>query len=297
MAAMTDRIYPPDWHFADRPSPSEIQNGDRFPAVLDSAFLGKDVCQNCGTSEGLLYSHFVAATGPMHSFGNRFMHAQLHSAPCPVCRGDALQTWLADNCGLAGLELDNKPALDIRVSDEQPVKGQEAAFKLAFELMAELPEAKTWALFSGDYGRGKTHILCGLVNAARLAGVWSVYTTSEKILARLRETYDPASAIESTAVVRRRFENIPVLVVDELDRVKWTHWAGEQLVAILNERYMHGRATWFASNMGPTALAKEVEPLAALVSRISSGQMVGIAGDDLRPMEQDEMPLPDYLVD
>jgi hypothetical protein len=45
-------------------------------------------------------------------------------------------------------------------------------------------------------------------------------------------------------------------------------------------------------------LAAKVEPLAALVSRISSGYVVVLEGPDLRPAFQPELPeLPEYLHD
>src|SRR3989304_5021578 len=160
------------------------------------------------------------------------------AAPCPVCQGEQLQRWLEQSSGLEGLYLDGKHALDVRVAGEHPLSGQEEAFKIAWALLSELPAPKTWALFSGDYGRGKSHILVGLVNGCRLAGVWAQYVTTEQMLERIRSTYDPMSAVETTAEVRRHFGMVPVLVVDELDRVKWTEWAGERRGALFNQRYL-----------------------------------------------------------
>jgi hypothetical protein len=294
---MSPQIIPPDWVFPQRDKAAAIQVGDRLRVELVDLAIPAGACGNCGGLEQV-FSRLVRSSGPVTYVEGRRIHAELQGAPCPVCQGDALARWLTENCGLAGLHLDDKPALDVRVADQRPSLGQEAAFKYAWALLAELPDPHTWALFTGDYGRGKTHVLAGLVNGCRLAGTWALYTSTEAILERLRRTYDPQASAESTEDVRRRFEDVPVLVVDELDRVKWTDWAGEKLVAILNARYLQRRATWFASNLGPKALAAKVEPLAALVSRISSGYVVVLEGPDLRPAFQPELPeLPAYLTE
>lgn len=280
---MTEIIYPPDWHFSERSHVNHIVIGDLFPVVMFGAG-DKIKCLNCMDQE-FVYCREITRSGPLHWIGNRRFHSNLRSAPCPVCRGDYLGEWLSQNCGLLGMELNDKPALEITIVDVSPSKGQEDAFQAAWNLLAELPMPKTWALFSGEYGRGKTHILAGLVNACRVAGVYALYSKSETILSELKDTFTEGST-KTTDQVRRKFESVPVLVVDELDRVKWTEWAGEQLFAILNARYDRGRPAWFASNLGPTALSEKAEPLAALVSRLSAGIMVAVGGADLRPQQQ-----------
>jgi len=294
---VTQQIVPADWQFTSRKKASDIKTGDRLRVYLPEVVATSGSCGNCLGLEQV-FSRVVRSSGPVTYVDGRKLHVELQQAPCPVCQGEQLQRWLEQSSGLEGLYLDGKHALDVRVASEHPLSGQEEAFKIAWALLSELPAPKTWALFSGDYGRGKSHILVGLVNGCRLAGVWAQYVTTEQMLERIRSTYDPMSAMETTAEVRRHFELVPVLVVDELDRVKWTEWAGEKLVAIFNQRYLEQRSTVFASNLGPQALAKKVEPLAALVSRISSGHVVTVGGPDLRPGYQPGLPeLPGYLHD
>jgi len=290
---MTDKIYPPDWHFSDRSTLQDIVIGDLFPSFIFPSEAAPE-CVNCGDHR-LVYARKITQSGPLHWVNGRRFHARLLSAPCPVCRGEFLAEWLEHNCGLAGLELEGKPALEIRVTEQTPLKGQADAFDVAWSLLSELPTPHSWALFTGQYGTGKTHVLVGLVNACRIARIYALYTKTERILSRLKATFDPGSTVRSDEV-RRRYEQIPVLVIDELDRVKWTEWAGEQLFAILDERYLAGRPTWFASNAGPGALSETSEPLAALVSRMSSGFMVAFTNADLRTPQQQEM-LPDRFIE
>ena len=281
-------IFPPDWHFAHRPAAVALLAGDLIactPEVPRSEIALE--CANC-YDHRFVYARKVERSGPVFWDDARRYHGRLQSAPCPVCRGEYLGQYLLELCGLADLEVDGKPAVDIRLADVSPLRGQDDAFRVARQLLAEIPTPTSWALFCGDYGRGKTHVVMGLVNGARVAGIYARYTTSEQILEALRSSYRDGSPV-STAEIRQRYERVPVLAVDELDRVKWTEWAGEQLFAILDARYLQSKATYFASNLGPKALAEVSEPLAALVSRISAGYMAVLAGPDFRPLMQQSL--------
>jgi hypothetical protein len=289
--------WPPDWVFRHFDQPYQLVPGDLLPVAVSTSatILVHCKCSNCG-DVGYVYARRIGPKGRATWIEDRELRAELIASPCPVCRGDALDEYLAEVSGLAGLVLDGKPMLDIRVSDAKPLAGQEEAFRVAWQLLSELPEPHSWALFSGDYGRGKTHILAGLANGCRVARLRSLYATSEQILAALKATYEDG-ATERTAAVRYRFETMPVLVLDEINRVRWTAWAGEQLFAVLNSRHTSGRATWYGSNLGPSALEQTSEELAALVSRMSSGYMVALTGEDLRPAGRQQMSLPDRFVE
>jgi len=289
--------WPPDWKFRLFDHPRQLVPGDLLPVAIttSAATLAHCECSNCGDIR-YVYGRRIAPKGKITWIEDRELRAEMVAAPCPVCRGDALDEYLAEVSGLAGLVLDGKKMLDIRVAEAKPLPGQEEAFRVAWQLLSEIPDPRSWALFSGDYGRGKSHILAGLANGCRLARIRCLYSTSEQILSALKATYDEGATARTTAV-RYWFEAVPVLVLDEVNRVRWTSWAGEQLFAILNGRYSMGRATWFGSNLGPSALEQTSEELAALVSRMSSGYMVSLTGEDLRPAGRRNGVLPDRFIE
>jgi len=289
--------WPPDWKFTKFDHPRQLVPGDLLPVAVSTSptILAHCACSNCGDIH-VVYARRIGSKGKPTWIEGRELRAELIASPCPVCRGDALDEYLAEVSGLDGLVLDGKTMLSIRIADVKPLPGQDEAFRVAWQLLSELPEPHSWALFSGDYGRGKTHILAGLANGCRLARMRSLYATSEQILSALKATYDDG-ATERTAAVRYRFETVPVLVLDEVNRVRWTTWAGEQLFAVLNARHTGGRATWYGSNLGPSALEQTSEELAALVSRMSSGYMVALTGEDLRPVGRRNGTLPDRFVE
>lgn len=240
-------------------------------------------CLNCGGRD-YVYSWVLTATGPRHYFGpgpKDWRHASLESAPCPVCQGGQRDAFLIALSGLESLVLDGKPAVDLRLSDFRPAPGQVDGVEVARRLLSEVPTPRTSALFFGPYGTGKTHLLCCVVNGLRVAGVTATYTTAEGILRSLRRTFSGGN----TEAVRRQLEGVQLLVVDELDRVKLTDWAGEALFGILNTRYAAGLPTLCATNKTPSELG-ESDTYAALVSRLSAGEMVAVTGEDMRPMAQ-----------
>lgn len=274
-------LYPSAWIFP-APGPDRLPVGALLPVVMQPSPNPRD-CGNCGGHETVFaYKVTDKKWGNVRFIRGELYHLTLISAPCPVCQGNQRADWLLGACGLQGLFLDGKPMIGIRLADVAPGPGQDEAFAAAWGLLAELPQPKTWALFSGAFGRGKTHILAGLVNGCRLADVYAEYTRAELVLAALRDTYDKGATARTSDVIAH-YTSLPALALDELDRIQWTEWSCSQLFSILETRYTLGRATWFGSNLGPSALERLDPTAAALVSRISSGVVAALTGDDLRP--------------
>jgi len=278
---MNSTLYPGTWNFPE-------DSDDRLPlnALIPAAVPpsgGILNCANCG-DVGTVFAKQVTdrISLPLVQVGRHRYHLSLISAPCPVCQGGALEQWLLVNSGLDGLVLEGKPMPEIRVVDTPPAFGQAEAFSAAWQILSELPAPKTWALFSGRFGTGKTHILAGIVNACRLAGLHARYVHSAGILDEIRETFDDRAA-RTTAEVVAEYVRVPLLAVDELDRIRWSEWAETQLFHLLEARYQAGRSTVFASNLGPLELEGIGSTAAAIVSRISSGIVVALTGGDLRP--------------
>lgn len=278
---MNSILYPATWSFGDTAG-DRLSLNALIPAGVPPSGSTAD-CANC-SGYGTVFAKQVTdrISLPLVRLGGHRYHLSIVAAACPVCQGGALKQWLLVNSGLDGLVLEGKPMADIRVAEVPPAFGQGDAFAAAWQILSELPAPKTWALFSGRFGTGKTHILAGIVNGSRLAGVHARYAHSASILDEIRETFDDRAA-RTTAEVVTEYVRVPLLAVDEVDRIRWSEWAETQLFHLLEARYQAGRSTVFASNLGPIELEELGSTAAAIVSRISSGLVVALTGGDLRP--------------
>jgi len=140
-----------------------------------------------------------------------------------------------------------------------------------------------WVYLWGGYGTAKTLILKTAVAEALRADKEAVYARMVDLLDELRAAYDEDKA--SRALVERihYYTALPLLALDEIDRVKETEWARERIFQIIDRRYTSaelGRgATLLASNSSPEALD------GYLCSRVRDGrfEVVEMQGADLRP--------------
>lgn len=113
----------------------------------------------------------------------------------------------------------------------------------------------------GGVGNAKTLILQAVVNECIQRGVMAVYVTMLDILEYVREAYRD----QSDSAWRRldRFSTVPVLAIDEADKVKDTDWTLERETALFDKRYRLGIArkagTLIAMNKSPEHLPEWIQ--------------------------------------
>lgn len=252
-----------------------------IPNVLPNA-----TCQNCGDL-GYLHAWYVVGEPTKWLPAGKVFHYDkttklyylggLRASPCPVCGNKNMQSnWLQEMSGLDDVDL------GIRIEQFTPVKGKKEAREMANLLLAMTPSPRGFATFYGDYGTGKTMLLKALVNGFRIAGITSSYVRMADCLADVRDQFD--SGAKAAEIVLERYKSVKVLAIDEVDRVNWTEWAREAGFRILDGRYdkKYCQLTVLASNKTPDEFPDE---LGYLVSRMKSGDMVKIEGDDMRVIE------------
>lgn len=295
------RDYGPDYHkhlpeglnLGDPERPEQLKVGQSLIAHLPPT----GDCHNCRDPNGAIYVWTVTDNprATPHWFNQTVRrYAKLNAYPCPVCRADLRTRWLVEHSGLLGLELEGKPAIDLRIRSFEPKAGQTGAWRVALALIEEIPKPTSPALFFGEPGTGKSHVLMCLVNACRVMNLWAHYTTSEAILRRLRSSFGQDSGVDLGAL-RAEYESMDALAIDELHAVNWTDWASEQLFAIIEARHLRGTATWFASSLIPSELRNLAPPLAAILSRVSAGYQVGLTAPDQRPEQRPLGELPEWV--
>lgn len=243
-------------------------------------------CKNCGDL-GFMHAWYVRGEPTRYLPAGQVFHYDetaklyylggLRAAPCPVCANQKVHdNWMQDISGL------DEKDLEIRIEQFDPVKGKVHAREMANLLLAMTPSPRGFTTFYGDYGTGKTMILKALVNGFRIAGVTSSYVRMADCLADVRDQFD--SGAKAAETVLERYKSIKVLAIDEIDRVNWTSWAKEAAFRILDGRYdkKYCQLTILASNKQPDEFPEE---LGYLVSRMKSGDIVKLEGDDMRVIE------------
>lgn len=132
----------------------------------------------------------------------------------------------------------------------------------------------------GKYGNGKTTILQAIVNAVIESGTEARYITAADLLAYLRDTFNSETK-ESDYDRLRELARVPVLCIDEMDKLRDTPYSRELQQELINLRYRDARilGTVLAWNGELDAL-----PWQAVISRLSEFVVVNNTDSDMRKL-------------
>lgn len=152
---------------------------------------------------------------------------------------------------------------------------QPRAYKVA---RAYAKEPSGCLVLHGTYGTGKTHLLAAICNEALAKySIRSYFCTSSKLFAamqqRMNEKADPDALIE-------RAIKTPLLVLDDIDKAKYSEWRGEKYFDIIDGRVNAGRPIAISTNR-----LDELENFVggAVCSRLKVGQIaIEMIGKDFR---------------
>jgi DNA replication protein DnaC len=114
---------------------------------------------------------------------------------------------------------------------------------------AEIKQAVTTGrsmIFCGNPGTGKTHLACGIANAAIQAGHTALYTTAYDAILSVKETWR-GNGSEREAV--NLFTRPDLLVLDEVGVQFGTDAERQIMFRIINRRYEEMRPTIMVSNL------------------------------------------------
>lgn len=89
---------------------------------------------------------------------------------------------------------------------------------------------------SGTKGTGKTHLATSIANQLIQGGTPVICMTMIDLLARIKQTFDrPGEATE--ADILRIYEEVPLLIIDDIGTEQPTAWGITQIYTIINARY------------------------------------------------------------
>lgn len=132
---------------------------------------------------------------------------------------------------------------------------------------------KKGLILVGNNGVGKTHIACSIANKLIENGIPVIYGTLINLLAELRNSYEIDNNISEMEIIKL-YENVDLLIIDDLGKEKPSEWGLEKLFTIINSRYENNLPVIITTNYNQNSLIKrlsineELETAKSIISRL-----------------------------
>lgn len=198
-----------------------------------------------------------------------FGHAKFGKIdPCPKCN----QAAVTYNSGLQpherGITVDNIITA-----------GRPDALRMRGAVERFIAQPVGFLSIYGSYGNAKTVALMAIVNACLAKNIEARYLTAHQLMDFLYEAFDQ-KVMETDRGRIKRLAEIPVLVIDELDKARDTAYAKDMQQHLIDERYRNAGTlgTVFAWNGDLSTI-----PWGAVVSRMREFPTVENLDQDMRP--------------
>ena len=132
---------------------------------------------------------------------------------------------------------------------------------------------KKGLILVGNNAVGKTHLACSIANKLIENGTPVIYGTLINLLAELRNSYDTDNNISEMEIIKL-YENVDLLIIDDLGKEKPSEWGLEKLFTIINSRYENNLPVIITTNYNQNSLAErlslngEIETANSIISRL-----------------------------
>lgn len=132
---------------------------------------------------------------------------------------------------------------------------------------------KKGLILVGSNGVGKTHLACSIANELMKNGIPVIYGTLINLLAEIRNSYDLDNNISEMEIIKL-YENVDLLIIDDLGKEKTSEWGLEKLFTIINSRYENNLPVIITTNYNQNTLIErislngEIETAKSIISRL-----------------------------
>lgn len=132
---------------------------------------------------------------------------------------------------------------------------------------------KKGLILVGNNGVGKTHLACSIANKLIENGTSVIYGTLINLLAELRNSYYIDNNISEMKIIKL-YENVDLLIIDDLGKEKPSEWGLEKLFTIINSRYENNLPVIITTNYNQNSLVErlslngEIETAKSIISRL-----------------------------
>jgi DNA replication protein DnaC len=139
-----------------------------------------------------------------------------------------------------------------------------------------------WMLLTGPVGVGKSGIAVSLLNERLARHEGGLFVVAPALLQRIRATYGDDEDGNESAVMDALIQT-PLLVLDDVGKVKLTEWGQEKLYTLISERFSAKRRTIVTSNYSTTDGSLEGHLWPATFDRLrGASDLIEMSGDSLR---------------
>lgn len=132
---------------------------------------------------------------------------------------------------------------------------------------------KKGLILVGNNGVGKTHLACSIANKLIENGIPVIYGTLINLLAELRNSYYINNNVSEMEIIKL-YENVDLLIIDDLGKEKPSEWGLEKLFTIVNSRYENNLPVIITTNYNQNSLVErlslngEIETAKSIISRL-----------------------------
>ncbi len=132
--------------------------------------------------------------------------------------------------------------------------GQKRAKKLAMDYAENYPllDEETFRerslLFTGNAGRGKTHLGVAILKTLLRKSVPCLFVDFRELLSEIRSSYDEISQTSEYEILRPIL-NVEILLLDDLGSIRMTDWMKDTVFHIINLRYNNRKPLIVTSNL------------------------------------------------
>lgn len=122
------------------------------------------------------------------------------------------------------------------------------------------PKKERNGLFiTGSYGTGKTHLASAIANQLMHGGVAVICMTMIDLLAKIKNSFDTETQATEAAIMKL-YEEIPLLIIDDIGSEQPTEWGSTRIYAIINARYEAYMPTIVTTNYTGDELIRRMTP-------------------------------------
>lgn len=168
--------------------------------------------------------------------------------PCPLCR--VAQGWKTERTSAY-----SSSAGKSKTQAFENFKCDTPALKTLRNIVFEFASnPHNWLVVHGTPGNGKTHLCAAAYNEIMKRGNDCIFVSMPDLIASLKSLFDEATRNAEHETYSQRlkiFQQVDVLVIDDLGAERQTEWTDGVLFELLDYRYRNQLATLISTNQDP----------------------------------------------